>query len=210
MVNKKTSDDAKRIGLRLLSRGRDSRQEVAEICGMSTRTLFRAAKRFRETGSVAKAAVLGTGRPRSLRNADARPMPTIFFAETITNLGVQCGIDAVPELKESNADSLQAKRNEVGLSLGSKRKPGIKSDKDTYTLDWIQIIDSIGDHFYKFNPKDPNNPIFKTAKYRVEFCIPWRTYSDFLEQEEQGARRNSFSYQNIRPSFSISSLPWQV
>lgn len=72
MGNRRISDDAKNIGLRLLSRSRDSRKEIAQICGFSTRTLTRAARRFRTAGTVAKAAVLGRGRPRSLHTNDSR------------------------------------------------------------------------------------------------------------------------------------------
>ncbi|KAJ7732852.1 Homeodomain-like protein, partial [Mycena metata] len=82
------SDDSKRIALRLLNRGRDTRTEIAKICDMSERTLFRAKKRLRETGTVARAPIRNPGRPRLLQAADcafllhlAKHKPTIFLDE---------------------------------------------------------------------------------------------------------------------------------
>jgi transposase len=88
MVNKRISDDAKRIGLRLLARGRDTPEEIGKICRYSTRTLFRAKKRFRDTGSVRRARARNPGRPRLLNTADAHYLlqlakhkPSIFLDE---------------------------------------------------------------------------------------------------------------------------------
>jgi transposase len=88
MGNRRISIDAKCIGLRLLARKRDTRKEIAEICDFSERTLYRARKRFRDTGSVAKACVINPGRPRLLQTADAnfllhlaKHKPTLFLDE---------------------------------------------------------------------------------------------------------------------------------
>ncbi|KAJ7921996.1 hypothetical protein B0H13DRAFT_1552724, partial [Mycena leptocephala] len=78
----------KEISLRLLRRGRDSRKEIAKICGFSTKTLRRTVIRYQTTGSVAKAAALGRGRPRLLHTKDsfyllkiARHSPCTFLDE---------------------------------------------------------------------------------------------------------------------------------
>lgn len=88
MVNRKISDDAKRIGLRLLACGRDTRDEIAEICDFSTRTLYRARERRRQTGSVARSRRRDPGRPRILAVSDANYLlqlakhkPTTFLDE---------------------------------------------------------------------------------------------------------------------------------
>ncbi|KAJ7731649.1 hypothetical protein B0H16DRAFT_1260739, partial [Mycena metata] len=70
MVNRRIHNASKDIALRLLARRRDTR-EIAKICDFSTRTLARTIKRHRMTGSVAKAAVLGAGRPRLINSKDA-------------------------------------------------------------------------------------------------------------------------------------------
>ncbi|KAJ7331568.1 hypothetical protein DFH08DRAFT_631472, partial [Mycena albidolilacea] len=84
----KISDDAKHIGLRLLARGRDTRDEIAEICDFSTRTLYRARARHRQTGTVARARRRNPGRPRILAVSDANYLlqlakhkPTTFLDE---------------------------------------------------------------------------------------------------------------------------------
>ncbi|KAJ7243148.1 hypothetical protein B0H12DRAFT_983940, partial [Mycena haematopus] len=78
----------KTIAIRLLQRGRDTRPEIAKICGFSIRTLSRTTRRFRTTGSVAKAAAIGRGRPRLLHTRDsayllklARHNPCYFLDE---------------------------------------------------------------------------------------------------------------------------------
>ncbi|KAJ7731667.1 hypothetical protein B0H16DRAFT_1469041 [Mycena metata] len=71
MGNRSITDTAKVIGLRLLHHGRDTRKEISTLCGYSTRTLRRASNRFRSTGSVAKAAAIGCGRPRLLHTNDS-------------------------------------------------------------------------------------------------------------------------------------------
>ncbi|KAF7350719.1 Transposase domain-containing protein [Mycena sanguinolenta] len=71
MGNRRIQDSAKIISIRLLRRGRDSREEIARICGFSTRTLRRTVQRYHTTGSVAKAAAIGRGRPRLLHSKDA-------------------------------------------------------------------------------------------------------------------------------------------
>ncbi|KAJ7135505.1 hypothetical protein C8R43DRAFT_817122, partial [Mycena crocata] len=87
------SDDAKKIGLRLLKRGKDSRHEIAKLCDFSTRTLRRTVLRHQTTGSVAKAAAIGRGRPRLLHHRDseyllriARHKPSRFLDEYQTFL----------------------------------------------------------------------------------------------------------------------------
>ncbi|KAJ7190371.1 hypothetical protein GGX14DRAFT_605943, partial [Mycena pura] len=68
---KHIKNSAKTIALRLLRRGCDSRREIADLCGFSTRTLRRTVVRYQTTGSVAKAAAVGRGRPRLLHTNDS-------------------------------------------------------------------------------------------------------------------------------------------
>ncbi|KAJ7867820.1 hypothetical protein B0H13DRAFT_1577538, partial [Mycena leptocephala] len=88
MGNRSIEKSAKNIALRMLRRGRDSRREIADICGFSTKTLRRTVLRYHATGSVAKAAAIGRGRPRLLHNKDshyllklARHSPCKFLDE---------------------------------------------------------------------------------------------------------------------------------
>ncbi|KAJ7653052.1 hypothetical protein DFH06DRAFT_1417377 [Mycena polygramma] len=73
MGNRKIDDGVKRVALRLLARGRDSREEIAQLCDFSTRTLTRRTiRRMRLTGGVARAKANGWGRPRILHPHDVR------------------------------------------------------------------------------------------------------------------------------------------
>ncbi|KAK6993201.1 hypothetical protein R3P38DRAFT_2567237 [Favolaschia claudopus] len=71
MPNRRIEDSAKLIAIRLLERGRDTRPEIAKLCDLSLRTLGRTTRRFCTTGSVAKAAAIGRGRPLVLHNRDS-------------------------------------------------------------------------------------------------------------------------------------------
>ncbi|KAJ7650544.1 hypothetical protein FB45DRAFT_1077283 [Roridomyces roridus] len=53
-----------RTGIRKLDEVGTGRN-IANICGFSTRTLHRTVQQYHATGSVAKAAVIGHGRPRN-------------------------------------------------------------------------------------------------------------------------------------------------
>ena len=88
MGNRRISDDLKEATLRMKTRGRDTTKEILAIAGFSRNTLYRARKRKHLTGSVAKAQVLGRGRPRTLAQQDAdylvrlaRHKPTTFLDE---------------------------------------------------------------------------------------------------------------------------------
>jgi transposase len=88
MVYRKISNDLKEAALRLKARGRDTAQEISQITGFCTRTLYRARQRKLLTGSVAPAQAIGRGRPRSLLRRDcdyllrlARHKPTMFLDE---------------------------------------------------------------------------------------------------------------------------------
>jgi transposase len=88
MGNRRISDDAKSIALRLKARGRDTNSEIAQLCNFSTRTLYRAMQRKNITGSVSKAQAIGRGRPRRVLFKDcqyllrlARHKPTLFLDE---------------------------------------------------------------------------------------------------------------------------------
>jgi transposase len=88
MGNRKISDDAKEISLRLRARGLDSRKEILKLVGFSQSTYYRTIRRKQATGSVAKAEVLGRGRPRKILHSDsqyllrlARHKPTLFLDE---------------------------------------------------------------------------------------------------------------------------------
>jgi len=88
MGNRKISNDAKVISLRLRERGLDSRREILKIVGFSQATYYHTICRKEATGSVAKAKVLGRGRPRRLLHSDsqylvrlARHKPTLFLDE---------------------------------------------------------------------------------------------------------------------------------
>ncbi|KAJ7226966.1 hypothetical protein GGX14DRAFT_385746 [Mycena pura] len=61
MGNRHIENSAKTIALRLLRRGCDSRREIADLWGFSTRTLRQTVVRYQTTGSVAKAAAVGWG-----------------------------------------------------------------------------------------------------------------------------------------------------
>jgi transposase len=82
------SIDNQETGLRLRERGRDSDEEIADVCGFSVRTLQCAAERKRLTGTVAHRPAVGRGRHRSYVRADAdylltlaRNKPTRFLDE---------------------------------------------------------------------------------------------------------------------------------
>lgn len=88
MVYRKISDDLKEAALRLDARGRDDVYEIAAIAGFSVRTFYRARRQKYQTGSVAKEAAIGRGRPRTLLRRDcdyllrlARYKPTLFLDE---------------------------------------------------------------------------------------------------------------------------------
>jgi len=72
MGNRKISDDAKVISLRLRERGLDSCREILKIVGFSQATYYHTICRKEATGSVAKAKVLGRGRPRRLLHSDSQ------------------------------------------------------------------------------------------------------------------------------------------
>lgn len=93
MGNRKISDDLKEAALRLKARGIDSDAEIARITNISVSTLYRAQRRQRLTGSVAKALAIGRGRPRFLTRADlfylvrlARHKPTLSLDEYVRRL----------------------------------------------------------------------------------------------------------------------------
>jgi transposase len=71
MGNRSIEKSAMNIALRMLRRGHDSHREIADICGFSTKTLHCTVLRYHATGSVAKAAAIGCGRPRLLHNNDS-------------------------------------------------------------------------------------------------------------------------------------------
>nr|GAT47063.1 transposase [Mycena chlorophos] len=88
MVFNHISNDAHRIAVRLVKRGKDSREEVAEVCGMSTRTLARFVARDRATGDAAPPPAVNRGRPSILVERDikmllarARHNPALVLAE---------------------------------------------------------------------------------------------------------------------------------
>ena len=88
MVYRKISDDLKEAALRLYARGRDNVHQIAAITGFSIRTFYRARRQKHQTGSVAKQAAIGRGRPRTLLRRDcdyllrlARYKPTLFLDE---------------------------------------------------------------------------------------------------------------------------------
>ncbi|KAF8215520.1 hypothetical protein K438DRAFT_2104673 [Mycena galopus ATCC 62051] len=65
-------------------------------------------------------------------------------------------------------------------------------DCTIHNKDWVEIIairnpdtNAIADRFYKPNPKSPSQPTFKTAKFRVDLCIPYAIYSAFLEHDAE-------------------------
>ena len=46
----------------------------------------------------------------------------LLKTEAVTNLSVECVVDTVPELKEGDADSLQAQWYDLSLSVGHASK----------------------------------------------------------------------------------------
>ncbi|KJA26468.1 hypothetical protein HYPSUDRAFT_132666 [Hypholoma sublateritium FD-334 SS-4] len=88
MVYRKISDDLKEAALRLDARGHDNAYQIAAITGFSVRTFYRIRAQKLQTGTVAKAAAIGRGRPRTLLRRDceyllrlARHKPTLFLDE---------------------------------------------------------------------------------------------------------------------------------
>lgn len=88
MVYRRYSSDLKETAIRLYRRGRDSVYDIRALTGMSVRTLYRALRRKRQTGSAANAMAIGRGRPRKLLHQDcvylvrlARHKPTLFLDE---------------------------------------------------------------------------------------------------------------------------------
>ena len=87
MGNRRISDDLKMAALRLRARG-DSVNDIVDIVKFSRKTFFRIQNQYRRRGTVAKAKVLGAGRPRKARRADvqyllrlAHHKPTLFLDE---------------------------------------------------------------------------------------------------------------------------------
>jgi transposase len=88
MVNRCISDDLKMAALRLNARGRDSVSEILKIVCFSRKTFRRAQRRYNATGTVAKAQVIGRGRPRKAVRGDvqylirlAHHKPVMFLDE---------------------------------------------------------------------------------------------------------------------------------
>jgi transposase len=79
---------AHRIAVRLVHRGKDSRQEICDVVGHSMSSLERALRRERTTGTVDFRPAQGRGRPRKLRPADvhyilqlSRQRPSLYLRE---------------------------------------------------------------------------------------------------------------------------------
>ena len=88
MVNCRISDDLKMVALRLKERGRDTTSEILQIVQFSRKTFYNVRKQYRATGTVAKAQVIGRGRPRKAIRGDteflirlARHKPVLFLDE---------------------------------------------------------------------------------------------------------------------------------
>jgi len=88
MVNRRISDDLKMAALRLKARGRDTLPEILDIVKFSRRTFYKTQHRYQQTGSVAKAAAIGRGRPQKMIPGDiqyllrlAKHKPTMFLDE---------------------------------------------------------------------------------------------------------------------------------
>ncbi|KAJ7084176.1 hypothetical protein C8R43DRAFT_1174965 [Mycena crocata] len=75
-----------------------------------------------------------------------------------------------------------------------------------YNKDWVEILVQPGfdngvieQNFYRHNAKDPNNPIFKSKKFRVDLSIPHKTYAEFLAFEEEAALQAAESEEELTP-----------
>jgi len=133
MVNRRISDDAKRIAMRLKARGRDSDHEICNLVNFSLSTLHRTLRRNRATGDVAKKAAIGRGHPRKLIYADcsyllrlARHKPTLFLDEYCRRL------EYYRDLPVSLATiHLSFKRAGINVKrvqkLASERKPMVRA-----------------------------------------------------------------------------------
>ncbi|KAG2352029.1 hypothetical protein BDR07DRAFT_1440026 [Suillus spraguei] len=88
MVNRRISDDAKRITLRLKAPLRDSDNKICQLVDFSLSTLHRTLRQKHATGDVTKTLAIGRGHPRKLIHSDclyllrlARHKPTLFLDE---------------------------------------------------------------------------------------------------------------------------------
>jgi transposase len=88
MVYKKISTDLKEAMIRLDGLGDYDEATMKYVSGFSTRTLRRAKRRYRLTGSAAPPASVGRGRPRKLTRTDgdylvqlSRHKPSLFLDE---------------------------------------------------------------------------------------------------------------------------------
>ncbi|KAJ7131597.1 hypothetical protein C8R43DRAFT_834908, partial [Mycena crocata] len=122
------SNDAKRIAMNLLSRGRDSRREIAAVVGFSTRTLTRTVRRFRTTGSVAKASVIGRGRPRHLLTTDSAYLLRLAKHKPCTFLDEYQRLLATYRLLHTSISTIHRAFERAGLSV--KRVQKMASERD--------------------------------------------------------------------------------
>lgn len=151
MGNRKISNDNKETALRLLTCGRDTMDEVLELVNFSESTLYRALRRKRATGSVAKAQAIGRGRPRLLLHQDcqyllklARHKPTMFLDEYLKRL-------ADGRLLEASLATIHRSFVRAGLNvkqvqkLAAERSPTVRADFvrriSRYPTEYLMCID---------------------------------------------------------------------
>jgi transposase len=88
MVYRRIRSGQKYIAARLHERGRDSIEDIAEVCDMSCDTVYRSIHLYQHTGSIGKQKSLSQRCPRVMNRADVAYMialvaaqPTIYLAE---------------------------------------------------------------------------------------------------------------------------------
>ena len=146
MVNRHISDDLKMAALRLKARGRDSLKDIIQIVQFSPKTFYRAQRRYRQFGTVAKAQAIGTGRPRKALHQDiqylirlAHHKPTLFLDE------YQC------RMKEYRLLSLSMTTIHRGLQragLSTKKVQKMAAERDPIKrADFVRRISQYPAHY---------------------------------------------------------------
>jgi len=152
MGNRRISNDLKEAALRMKAHAY-SDEETLEIAQFSLSTLKRAARRKRLTGSVAKAQVIGRGRPRKLAHPDcqyllslARHKPTLFLDEYARRLqdGRFLAVSLATIHRTFTRAGLSVKRVQ---KLAAERSPTIRADFvhriSQYPTNYLLCLDEV-------------------------------------------------------------------
>ncbi|KAJ6534300.1 hypothetical protein B0H19DRAFT_1272016 [Mycena capillaripes] len=72
-----------------------------------------------------------------------------------------------------------------------------------YNKDWVEIVPALPDvdvisrRFYTANTKTPSVPKFKTGKFRVDLCIPWRVHRDWEHHQAAAEAAESSEEEHV-------------